>query len=103
MATATNATATTGRLMRKTQPHQACDNSQPPSTGPSGNPSIVTDIITPTARPRSDSSKRKGTAASAIGKDGRRAEAEQHACRDEPSSARRQRARGGSQAEDDQG
>ena len=61
-------TATTGRFIRKTQPHQACESSQPPRIGPAGKPSIVTVIKIPTARERSSSRNRKGAAARAIGR-----------------------------------
>ena len=36
VATATRASAATGTLIRKTEPHQKLSSSQPPSSGPTG-------------------------------------------------------------------
>jgi hypothetical protein len=40
---ATNATTTTGTLIRNTEPHQKCCSSQPPMIGPSAAPTIATE------------------------------------------------------------
>src|SRR5699024_304555 len=45
--------ATTGTLIRKTEPHQKNSSSRPPSTGPAAAPTTATDIHTAMARFRS--------------------------------------------------
>ena len=52
----TIATATTGTLTRKTEPHQKYSSSTPPTTGPSAAPPEATDAHTPMATARSRSS-----------------------------------------------
>jgi hypothetical protein len=47
--------ATSGTLIRNTEPHQKCSSSSPPSTGPSGRPSIIALPSTDMALPRSAS------------------------------------------------
>ena len=45
--------ATTGRLIRKTEPHQKCSSSQPPVTGPMATPRPETPAQMPMALARS--------------------------------------------------
>ncbi len=53
---ATNATTTTGTLIRNTEPHQKCCSSQPPMIGPSAAPTMATDPQIAMAMLRSRSS-----------------------------------------------
>jgi len=49
----TSSTTITGTLIKKTDPHQKCSNSSPPTTGPSGAPAENIEAQTPTAMLRS--------------------------------------------------
>jgi hypothetical protein len=52
-STATSASASTGRFIRKTQPHHRFDSTQPPTIGPSGSARKLAAAQMPTARGRS--------------------------------------------------
>ncbi len=67
-ATATSATATTGTLIRKTEPHQKLSSSQPPSSGPTGKAMNVAPITTAMARGCSSGANSTGSTAIDIGK-----------------------------------
>ena len=49
----TTSTAMTGRLIRKTEPHQKCSSRKPPTTGPTAAPADAAAPQMPTARLRS--------------------------------------------------
>jgi len=49
----TSSTTTTGTLIKKTEPHQKCSSSRPPTTGPSAAPAEYAEAQMPTARLRS--------------------------------------------------
>ena len=54
---ATTPMTVTGTLIRKTEPHQKCVSSRPPSTGPIATPMPTAEVQMPMARARSPGSK----------------------------------------------
>jgi SLT domain-containing protein len=63
---ASRPSAATGTFIRNTQPHQACESSQPPTIGPTGTARKFAADQTPIAFARSSSVTRTVSAASAI-------------------------------------
>ncbi|MDF9812180.1 hypothetical protein M2266_001411 [Streptomyces sp. SPB162] len=54
-----SSTAMTGRLIRKTEPHQKCSSRMPPTTGPTAAPAVEAAPHTPIAKLRSRGSVKR--------------------------------------------